>query len=84
MTRPSGVFAGPPGRRRLLPALAVAIAILGGGATPRAQVTPAVNPDDILYILPSIVSGAGALAGEYQDMRARRGEGRYVKVGFSR
>ncbi len=69
-------------RTPLLPALAFALVMLAGGA-PQAQVVPAVNPDDILYILPSIASVSGGMAREYQDLRARLGEGRYVKVGFT-
>jgi hypothetical protein len=67
-------------RTPLLSALAFAMVMTGA---PSAQVTPAVNPDDILYILPSIPSVSGNMAAEYQDLRARLGEGRYVKVGFT-
>jgi hypothetical protein len=67
-------------RSRFVFALALVVAILADGAAPRAQTTHAVNPDDILYILPTIVT---ANATEIAELRARVGEGRYVKVGFS-
>lgn len=88
MTRASGVIvdrlcrAGAR-RARLLAAFAFAMAILAGGPTPRAQGTPAVNPDDILYILPTIAAIHGTMAAEFQDLKGRLGEGRYVKLGFS-
>src|SRR2546422_11429095 len=71
-----------PWSRLLLPLILVA-ALLGEGAAPRAQVVSAVNPDDILYILPTIAKVNGSMASEYLDLRSRLGEGRYVKVGFT-
>lgn len=88
MTRPSGVLVDrlcPAGARRarLVAALAFAIAVPGSQTAPRAQIAPAVNPDDILYILPTIAAVSGTMAAEYEDLKARLGDGRYVKVGFS-
>jgi hypothetical protein len=67
----------------MLPAVLLAAVTMAGGAAPRAQVPAAVNPDDILYILPTIARVNGSMAAEYQDLKARLGEGRYVKIGFS-
>ncbi len=59
--------------------------LAGGGRSPHAQAPQAaVNPDDILYILPTIEQVLlGSMAAEYQDLKARLGDGPYVKVGFS-
>jgi Big-like domain-containing protein len=54
--------------------------ILAGGRAPQAQGTAQVNPDDILYILPTL---DGPNNNEIAQLRSRIGEGRYVKVGFS-
>src|SRR5437868_5095028 len=71
-----------PWSRLLLPLVLVA-ALLGEGAAPRAQVTATVNPDDIIYILPTIAKVNGSMASEYLDLRSRLGDGPYVKVGFT-
>jgi hypothetical protein len=72
-------------RPRIVLALAFAIALFAEGASPRAQGTATVNPDDILYIMPTVeTTPSGSLAGEVADMRARIGEGSYVKVGLTR
>jgi Big-like domain-containing protein len=68
---------------RFLRPLVLVAALLGGGAEPRAQSGSAVNPDDILYILPTIAKVNGSMASEYLDLRSRLGEGPYVKVGFT-
>jgi hypothetical protein len=71
-----------PWSRLLLPLILVA-ALLAEGTAPRAQVTSTVNPDDILYILPTIAKVNGSMASEYLDLRSRLGDGAYVKVGFT-
>ena len=71
-----------PRLRILLPLVLVA-ALLGEGAAPRAQVASTVNPEDILYILPTIAKVNGSMASEYLELRSRLGEGPYVKVGFT-
>jgi hypothetical protein len=69
-------------RSRIGLAAVLLLTLVGGGTTPRAQVAT-VNPDDILYILPTIARVNGSMANEYQELRSRLGEGRYVKVGFT-
>jgi len=80
MNKPTSLSVTRLSRSRILLALAFVIAILAEGAAPRAQGTATVNPDDILYILPTI---DGPNNNEIAQMRSRIGEGRYVKVGFS-
>jgi hypothetical protein len=65
-------------RSRFVRAIAFMIAILAQGAAVRAQGT--VNPDDILYILPTSYA---VNTTELEYLRANIGEGPYVKVGFS-
>jgi hypothetical protein len=58
-------------RLAILP-MVVAIVVLGDGAAPRAQGAGTVNPDDILYIMPTVeTTPSGSLAGEVAEMRAR-------------
>jgi hypothetical protein len=70
-------------RSAILTIVVLVVALIGHGAAPRAQGTAAVNPDDILYILPTIAFINGSLAAETADLRTRLGEGPYVKMGFS-
>jgi len=72
-------------RYGLLGVLTLLLTLAAPSAAPNAQSPQAtVNPDDILYILPTIERlSTASMAAEYQDIKARVGEGRYVKVGFS-
>src|SRR5438045_7894924 len=80
MNKPIRLSAARFTRSRIVLLLAVVMALFADSPAPKAQGTATVNPDDILYIMPTL---DGPNNNEIAQLRSRIGEGKYVRVGFS-